>query len=101
MRRPHRGAVVNTDASGRDRPVPVLAVMARPDGGKLWAGGTLALHARDAAVIPAILRHEPARMAAAEARAALLGVRLHALPHPASPADVHELITGPQQANPA
>ncbi len=87
-------AVVNADASGRDRPVPVLAVMAHPDDAELWAGGTLALHARAAAVTLAVPRHEPARMAEAEAGAAILGARLHALPNPVSSAAVHELITG-------
>lgn len=89
-----QAAVVNADASGRDRPVPVLDVMAHPDDAELWAGGTLALHARDAAVTLAVPRHEPARMAEAEAGAAILAARLHALPDPASPAAVHELIIG-------
>jgi LmbE family N-acetylglucosaminyl deacetylase len=78
---------------GRGRPVPVLAVMAHPDDGELWAGGTLALHARDAAVTLAVPRHEPARMAEAEAGAAVLGIRLHALPAAVSPAAVSKLIT--------
>jgi hypothetical protein len=30
--------------SAGSRPVSVLAVMAHPDDGELWAGGTLALH---------------------------------------------------------
>jgi hypothetical protein len=57
-----RGAVVNADASGPGHPVPVLAVMAHPDDAELWAGGTLALHARDAAVTLGVPRHEPARI---------------------------------------
>lgn len=85
---------MNAGASGPARPVPVLAVMAHPDDAELWAGGTLALHARDAAVILAVPRHEPARMAEAEAGAAILSAQLHALPNPASPAAVQELITG-------
>jgi LmbE family N-acetylglucosaminyl deacetylase len=68
--------------------------MAHPDDGELWAGGTLALHARDAAVSLAVLRHEPARMTEAEAGAAILGVRLHTLPSPVSAAAVRDLITG-------
>ena len=62
------------------RPVSVLAVMEHPDDGELWAGGTLALHARDAAVTLAVTTHEPARMAEAEAGALILGVRLRPLP---------------------
>jgi LmbE family N-acetylglucosaminyl deacetylase len=68
--------------------------MAHPDDGELWAGGTLALHARDAVVTLAVPRHEPARMAEAEAGAAILGVHLHTLPSPLTAAAVHELITG-------
>jgi LmbE family N-acetylglucosaminyl deacetylase len=34
----------------RDTPVPVLAIMAHADDAELWAGGTLALHARDGPV---------------------------------------------------
>jgi N-acetylglucosamine malate deacetylase 1 len=71
----------------------VLAVMAHPDDAELWAGGTLALHARDAAVTIAIPRHEPARMAEAEAGAALLGARLHILDAPATAGPVRDLIT--------
>jgi LmbE family N-acetylglucosaminyl deacetylase len=88
-----RDAVVNAGASGPCRPVPVLAVMAHPDDGELWAGGTLALHARDATVTLAVPQHEPARMAEAKAGAAILGVRLQVLPSPVTAAAVHELIT--------
>jgi N-acetylglucosamine malate deacetylase 1 len=84
---------VNADASVPEPPVPMLAVMAHPDDGELWAGGTLALHARDATVTLAVPQHEPERMAEAEAGAAILGVRLHALPGPVTAAAVHELIT--------
>lgn len=85
---------MNADASGPGRPIPVLAVMAHPDDGELWAGGTLALHARNSVVALAIPQHEPVRMAEAVAGAAILGVQLHALPSPLSAAAVHELITG-------
>lgn len=44
-------------------PASVLAVMAHPDDAELRAGGTLALHARDAAVTVAVTCHEAARMA--------------------------------------
>lgn len=48
----------------------VLAVMAHPDDPELWAGGTLALHARTAPVIAAVQAHDPVRNAEA-----LAGVR--------------------------
>jgi N-acetylglucosamine malate deacetylase 1 len=75
-------------------PVPVLAVMGHPDDAELWAGGTLALHAREAPVTIAVPRHEPARMREAEAGAAILGARLHILPAPVTPEHVRDLITG-------
>lgn len=84
---------MNSNASGPRHPVTILAVMAHPDDGELWAGGTLALHAREAAVTLAIPQHEPARMAEAETGAAILGVRLHPLPSPVSATAVHDLIT--------
>jgi LmbE family N-acetylglucosaminyl deacetylase len=37
--------VVNLGSATPGCPVPVLAVMAHPDDGEMWAGGTLALHA--------------------------------------------------------
>jgi LmbE family N-acetylglucosaminyl deacetylase len=86
--------VVNPAAGTSGRPVSVLAVMAHADDGELWAGGTLALDARDAVVTLAIPQHEPARIAEAHAGAAILGVRLHVLPSPVSADAVHELITG-------
>jgi N-acetylglucosamine malate deacetylase 1 len=64
--------------------------MAHPDDGELWAGGTLALHAREAAVTLAVPQHEPARMAEAKAGAAILSVRLHTLPSPVTAAAVHD-----------
>src|ERR1039457_1453063 len=74
-------------------PVSVLAVMAHPDDGELWAGGPLALHARDAAVTLAVNEHEPARMAEAAAGAAILGVRLQPLAVPCTAAAIVDLIT--------
>lgn len=72
----------------------VLAVMAHPDDAELWAGGTLALHARDAAVTVAVPRHdEAARMAEAERGAGILGARLHVLPAPVTAAGITALIT--------
>jgi hypothetical protein len=53
-------------------PGSVLAVMAHPDDAEMWAGGTLAHHARHAAVTIAIPRPEPARLAEAETGAAIL-----------------------------
>jgi LmbE family N-acetylglucosaminyl deacetylase len=77
----------------RRGPVSLLAVMEHPDDGELWAGGTLALHARDAAVTLAVTRHEPGRMAEAEAGAAILGVLLHPLPPGCTAAVITALIT--------
>lgn len=57
-------------------PGPLLAVMAHPDDAELWAGGTLALHARHANVTIAIPTCEPARLAEAERSAAILGAVL-------------------------
>jgi N-acetylglucosamine malate deacetylase 1 len=71
----------------------VLAVMAHPDDPELWAGGTLALHARDAPVTLAVTKHDAARMAEAAAGAAILGARLAVLPAPVSAAAVGDLIT--------
>lgn len=49
-------------------PASLLAVMAHPDDPELWAGGTLALHARDGATVTlAVTEHEAARMAEATA----------------------------------
>jgi LmbE family N-acetylglucosaminyl deacetylase len=70
----------------------VLAVMAHPDDGELWAGGTLALHARDAPVTLAVTEHEPARMAEAAAGAAILGAGLAVILAPGSAAAVADLI---------
>ena len=67
--------------------------MAHPDDPELWAGGTLALHARDAPVTLAVTEHEAARMAEAAAGAAILGARLVALPTPLSAAAIADLIT--------
>jgi N-acetylglucosamine malate deacetylase 1 len=66
--------------------------MAHPDDAELWAGGTLALHARHAPVTIAIPRPEPARLAEAEAGAAILGASLRILPDPATASDVTSLI---------
>ena len=75
------------------QPASVLAVMAHPDDGELWAGGTLALHARDAPVTLAVTEHEAARMAEAAAGAAILGARLAVLPAPVSATAIADLIT--------
>jgi LmbE family N-acetylglucosaminyl deacetylase len=70
----------------------VLAVMAHPDDAELWAGGTLTLSARSASVTIAVVRHEPGRMAEAEAGAAVIGARLHVLASPLSQQAVCDLI---------
>ena len=70
----------------------LLAVMGHPDDAELWAGGTLALHARSAPVTIAVPRHDPARMAEAEAGAAILGARLHVLPADPGPQDIRALL---------
>jgi N-acetylglucosamine malate deacetylase 1 len=79
--------------SAPGQPVSVLAVMAHPDDGELWAGGTLALHARDAPVTLAVTDHEAARLAEAAAGAAILGASLVVLPALTSAAAVADLIT--------
>lgn len=73
-------------------PGSVLAIMAHPDDAEMWAGGTLALHARHAAVTIATPRPEPARLAEAETSAAILGATLRILPAPATASDVTSLI---------
>lgn len=67
--------------------------MKHPDDPELWAGGTLALHARDAPVTLAVSEHEAARMAEAAAGAAVLGARLVVLPATVSAEAVADLIT--------
>ena len=67
--------------------------MKHPDDPELWAGGTLALHARDAPVTLAVSEHDAARMAEAAAGAAVLGARLVVLPAAVSAGAVADLIT--------
>ena len=56
----------------------LLAVMAHPDDAELWAGGTLADHARKGHdVIIAVHRSDAERNAEAAAGATLLGAELH------------------------
>ncbi|KUO04816.1 PIG-L deacetylase family protein [Streptomyces caeruleatus] len=50
--------------------------MAHPDDLELWAGGTLALHARHAPVIGAVKTHDEVRNAEAAASAQALGIEL-------------------------
>lgn len=57
----------------------VLAVMAHADDAELWAGGTLALHARAATATVALERAEPVRMREAAEAARVLGATLRVL----------------------
>ncbi|WP_405007091.1 hypothetical protein OHV13_26115 [Kitasatospora purpeofusca] len=61
-------------------PGSVLAVFAHPDDAELWAGATLALHSRHAAVTIAVPRRDDVRDAEARRGAALLGAGLHQVP---------------------
>jgi len=78
--------------SGHGPAAALLAVMGHPDDAELWAGGTLALHARSAPVTIAVPRHDASRMAEAEAGAAILGARLRVLPAEFSAQDVRALM---------
>ncbi len=60
-------------------PGSVLAVMAHADDAELWAGGTLAFHARAATVTVAIERAEEVRMREAAQGAGVLGATLRVL----------------------
>ncbi|MFF4648088.1 PIG-L deacetylase family protein [Streptomyces sp. NPDC001389] len=70
----------------------VLAVMAHPDDAELWAGGTLALHARTSQVVVAVKAHDAIRDAEAHAAARVLGTQVILLPALDASA-VGELIT--------
>lgn len=61
-------------------PASVLAVMAHPDDLELWAGGTLALHARNAPVVGAVRFHDLIRDAEARASAKVLGIGIELHP---------------------
>ncbi|KLL11416.1 GlcNAc-PI de-N-acetylase [Protofrankia coriariae] len=70
----------------------MLAVMAHPDDAELWAGGTLALHARAAGVTIAVPRNTADRMAEAAAGARVLGARLHVLDPERLAVEIQELL---------
>ncbi len=61
-------------------PSSVLAVFAHPDDAELWAGATLALHARYSPVTIAVPHRDDVRDAEARRGAALLGADLHQVP---------------------
>ncbi|MFJ9847036.1 PIG-L deacetylase family protein [Kitasatospora sp. NPDC101155] len=61
-------------------PGSVLAAFAHPDDAELWAGATLALHARSAAVTIAVPHRDKIRDAEARKGAAPLGADLHQVP---------------------
>ncbi|MFJ3791541.1 PIG-L deacetylase family protein [Kitasatospora sp. NPDC090091] len=61
-------------------PGSVLAVFAHPDDGELWAGATLALHARHSTVTLAVPHRDNVRDDEARRGAAVLGADLHQVP---------------------
>lgn len=61
-------------------PGSVLAVFAHPDDAELWAGATLALHARYSPVTIAVPHRDDTRDAEARRGAAVLGAALYQLP---------------------
>ncbi|MFF3002007.1 PIG-L deacetylase family protein [Kitasatospora sp. NPDC057940] len=61
-------------------PGSVLAAFAHPDDAELWAGATLALHAKYAAVTIAVPHRDEVRDAEARKGAAALGADLHHAP---------------------
>ncbi|MFD8703656.1 PIG-L deacetylase family protein [Kitasatospora sp. NPDC059648] len=61
-------------------PGPVLAAFAHPDDAELWAGATLALHARYAAVTIVVPQRDNVRDTEARKGAAALGADLHQAP---------------------
>ncbi|MFF2081306.1 PIG-L deacetylase family protein [Kitasatospora sp. NPDC058162] len=61
-------------------PGSVLAVFAHPDDAELWAGATLALHARHAAVTVAVPLHDDVRDAEARKGSVALGAGLLQVP---------------------
>ncbi len=90
----HGSAPATPATPGGPRPGSVLAVMAHPDDAELWAGGTLALHARAARVTIAVPRNAADRMAEAEAGARILGAHLHVLDTDRIAAEIQELLIG-------
>jgi len=76
-----------------ERPGLLLTVMAHPDDAELWAGGTIAAHARHGGTaIIAVPRHDPVRDAEAAAGAQILGATLRLLADP-GPAALAALLS--------
>ncbi|MFE6049893.1 PIG-L deacetylase family protein [Kitasatospora sp. NPDC056446] len=61
-------------------PGSILAAFAHPDDAELWAGATLALHARSAAVTIVVPHHDDVRDAEARKGAAVLRAELRQVP---------------------
>lgn len=59
----------------------VVAIMAHPDDAEIWAGGTLALHARDSNVTILVASEDPVRTAEAKAGSELLGCGIRVVEH--------------------
>jgi LmbE family N-acetylglucosaminyl deacetylase len=70
----------------------ILAIMAHPDDAELWAGGTLALHARTTTVTVAVVKSDGDRMREAIDSARILGATLHELPMRPTMTNMRDLL---------